>query len=145
MVRPADGGIALDWCEANDVAEAKGRRENEETISSSATNRPMWYGCRMANEPEARTVVLPPELWHETDARAGASGTSSSAIIKKALLTYFDDLVGGAQAAEAEERASPNQSPIGLAPSRGCERMKAPSLKNSRAASLRPKTGDRGM
>jgi hypothetical protein len=66
----------------------------------------MWYGCRMANEPEARTVVLPPELWRETDERAGASGTSISAIIEKALLTYFD-LVGGAQAVGAEEESVP--------------------------------------
>ena len=56
----------------------------------------------MAKEPEARTVVLPQEVWRETDSRAGAGGTSISAIIEKALLSYFD-LTGGPSAAGSEE------------------------------------------
>jgi hypothetical protein len=56
----------------------------------------------MANEPEARTVVLRRMYGRETDSRAGAGRTSVSAIIQKALLSYLDP-TGGAQAAEAEE------------------------------------------
>jgi hypothetical protein len=60
----------------------------------------------MANEPEARTVVLPQKIWRETDSRAGAGGMSISAIIEQALLSYFD-LTGGTQVAGAEEESVP--------------------------------------
>ena len=57
--------------------------------------------------------MLPQEVWRETDSRRSRAETSISAIIQKALLSYFE-LTGGAQAAGRKERASPDQLRIGL-------------------------------
>jgi hypothetical protein len=45
------------------------------------------------HEHEQRTVTLDKEIWDEIDGRAEATGTSSDAVIREALHTYFD-LVG---------------------------------------------------
>ena len=92
----------------------------------------------MANEPEARTVVLRRMYGRETDSRAGAGRTSVSAIIQKALLSYLDP-TGGAQAAEAEEGSVSQSVADRQAQSSGCGRMKAATLKSSRGLLTRIK------